>query len=103
MNSMLEGLNIDDVTPVEVGPGCYRRDLLTSSGVSAWLVDMDPGSQWPHVDHHDEHGEHLFVVSGELIEGDERFVAGTYVRYGPNSSHQPRTDVGVRLFGFNVG
>jgi len=66
-----------------------------------WVVDMEPGSQWPYVDDHDT-GEHYYVVQGEIIEGDMRFGAGTYVRFAPDSQHQPKTDSGVRLFGFNL-
>jgi hypothetical protein len=37
-----------------------------------------------------------------LIEGDLRFGAGTYVFFKPGSSHRPRSEKGVRLFGFNL-
>ena len=100
--SMLDAIDPDDIAPVEVGPGCFRRDLPTADGARAWIVDMEPGAEWPYEDVHDEHGEQLIVVSGELIEGDRRFGAGTYVLYGPNSRHRPRTVTGVRLFGFNL-
>lgn len=67
-----------------------------------WVVDMAPGSRWPQVDVHDTTGEEFLVVSGELIEGDRRLGPGTYVLFGPRSEHQPRTETGVRLFGFNL-
>ena len=35
--------------------------------------------------------------TGELIEGTERFGAGSYLHYRPGSSHQPRTEAGVRI------
>lgn len=98
---MLLPIRIDDVAPIEVGPGCYRRDLPAQDGVRVWVVDMDPGSEWPHVDYHPE-GEEVYVVSGEMIEGDQRFSAGTYLFFEKGSSHQPRTETGVRLFGFNL-
>ena len=79
-----------------------RRDLSSTDDVRVWVVDMEPGGEWPHVDHHDENGEEFYVVSGEVIEGEQRFGAGTYVFFGPNSSHRPRTETGVRLFGFNL-
>ena len=63
---------------------------------------MDPGSRWPHVDVHDETGEEVYVASGELIEGERRFGPGTYLFFHPHSRHQPRTETGVRLFGFNL-
>ena len=99
---MMLTMQIDDVPPIEVGPGCLRRDLPSAPGVRVWVVDMAPGSQWPHVDVHGEAGEEFYVVSGEVIEGEQRFEAGTYVRFGPHSRHQPRTERGVRLLGLNL-
>ena len=99
---MITHLVADDVEPVVVGPGCIRRDLPTIGNVRAWVVDMDPGAEWPHVDHHDDLGEELMVISGELIEGHDRYPAGAYLLYHAGSSHRPRTDTGVRLFGFNL-
>ena len=99
---MFTHLLADSVEPVLVGPGCYRRDLPTIGLVRAWVVDMDPGAEWPHVDRHGATGEEVFVVSGELIEGKSRHPAGSYVLYHADSSHRPRTETGVRLFGFNL-
>lgn len=99
---MLDTVDPNDIFPVEVGPGCLRRDLPSSDGVRVWIVDMEPGSQWPYEDVHDETGEQVLILSGEMIEGDQRFGPGTYLNFGPNSRHQPRTETGVRLFGLNV-
>ena len=93
---------IDDIEPVKVGPGCLRRDLRSGSGVRVWAVDIEPGAEWPSVDEHDARGEDVFVVSGELIEGGSRFGPGSYLHFGPNSSHRPRSERGVRLIGFNL-
>jgi anti-sigma factor ChrR (cupin superfamily) len=93
---------VDAAPLVTVGPGCTRRDLRTNAGARAWIVDIAPGAQWPHVDQHDALGEEVFVVSGELIEGDRRYGPGQHLSYAPNSRHQPRSDIGVRLFGFNL-
>ncbi|MEU6119080.1 hypothetical protein ABZ840_31645 [Streptomyces sp. NPDC047117] len=41
-------------------------------------------------------------VHGEIIEGDERHPAGTYVVFAPGSRHQPRTDVGAQIIGYTV-
>lgn len=95
-------IRVDDVEAIEVGPGCFRRDLPGAGGVRVWVVDMAPGSQWPYVDEHDLTGEEVYVVSGEVIEGDRRYGAGAYLLYEPWSSHRPRTETGVRLFGFNL-
>ncbi|NBC41360.1 cupin domain-containing protein [Corallococcus exiguus] len=94
-------VRIDDIEPVVVGPGCLRRDLPGPRDVRVWVVDMAPGSQWPWVDVHDT-GEEVLVVSGELIEGEQRLGPGSYLFFPPASRHQPRTETGVRLFGINL-
>lgn len=99
--AMLQAVRVDDVRPVVVGPGCFRRDLPSASGLRVWVVDMAPGSTWPVVDEHPT-GEYVQVIEGELIEGEQRFGAGTYLFFKPGSSHRPRTETGVRLFGFNL-
>jgi hypothetical protein len=94
-------LRLDEVPGIEVGAGCLRRALPAVAGVRTWVVDMAPGAQWPHVDHHDT-GESYYVIHGEIIEGDARYGAGTYVAFGPDTRHRPRTETGVRLIGFNL-
>jgi hypothetical protein len=102
MQNSLTSVDVDLTSPVKVGEGCYRRDLPSRNGVRVWIVDIEPGAQWPHVDQHDTFGEDVFVVSGELIEGEEVFSPGTFLAFEPHSKHRPRTTTGVRLFGFNV-
>ncbi len=92
----------DTIVPVVVGPGCLRRDLPTVGGLRAWIVDMAAGAEWPFVDQHDAYGEEVYVVSGEMIDGEQRIGAGSYVLFGSGSSHRPRTEIGVRLFGVNA-
>jgi anti-sigma factor ChrR (cupin superfamily) len=94
-------VHVDEVAPIEVGPGCYRRDLPSTSNVRVWVVDMDPGSTWPYVDEHGT-GEEIYIVSGEVIESGRRYGAGTYIFFEPGSSHQPTTETGVRIFGINL-
>ena len=91
---------IDALPAVDVGDGCSRRDLPPVAGVRSWVVDMAPGSTWPRVDDHPT-GEAYLVLHGEVIEGGARFGAGTCVTFAPGSRHRPRTETGVRLFGFN--
>ena len=98
----LTAVDVDSIPAVTVGPGCVRRDLPSRDGMRVWVVDMAPGAEWPHVDAHDGSGEDVFVASGELIEGEQRLGPGTYLHFGPNSSHRPRTEQGVRLFGVNL-
>ncbi|MGN6152115.1 MAG: cupin domain-containing protein [Lysobacteraceae bacterium] len=92
---------IDDAPAVDLGGGCLRRDLPAPPGVRAWVVEMAPGSLWPRIDRHDT-GEAYFVLAGEVIESERRFGAGTQVVFAPGSLHRPRTEIGVRLLGFNL-
>ena len=93
---------IDAAPAVVIGPGCTRRDLPANAGARTWVVDIAPGAEWPCVDCHDEHGEEIFIVSGELIEGDRRYGPGQHLCYAPHSRHRPRSEIGVRLLGFNL-
>ncbi len=102
---MLPAISVLDpktVAATPVGPGCTRRDLIAPDGLRVWVVDIAAGAQWPHVDVHDAAGEVVYVVDGELIEGDRRICAGAYVVFGPGSRHQPRSDTGATLLGFNL-
>jgi ChrR Cupin-like domain len=92
---------VEGIEAVAVGEGCLRRDLPAPPGARVWLVEMAPGSEWPRSDRHDT-GEAYFVLSGEVIEGDARYPAGTQVVFAPGSRHRPRTDSGTRLLGFNL-
>ena len=94
--------DVNAVSAIVVGPGCTRRDLPANDGVRIWIVDIAPGAQWPHVDRHGAFGEEVFVVSGELIEGERRYGPGQHLSYPPHSIHRPRSEIGVRLFGFNL-
>ena len=98
----LIAFDIDSVAAIVVGPGCRRRDLKSRDGMRLWVVDLDPGAEWPHVDQHVQGGEDVLIVSGEIIEGDKRLGPGTYMHFAPNSSHRPRTESGARLFGLNL-
>lgn len=62
----LEAIDSDSLPVVHIGEGCTRMGFPTRSGVRKWVVDMAPGATWPHVDHHDERGEDVSVVSGEV-------------------------------------
>ncbi|HEY5804913.1 MAG TPA: cupin domain-containing protein [Lysobacter sp.] len=99
--STMQALPVDELPAIEVGPGCLRRDLPAGPGLRMWVVDMAPGAQWPVLDHH-ETGESYYVISGEVIEGEARHGAGTYVYFAPDSRHRPHTETGVRLIGANL-
>jgi hypothetical protein len=42
------------------------------------------------------------VLSGEVIEGEERHPAGSYVVFAPGSRHRPRTESGARMLGITL-
>lgn len=97
----IQAVHVDDVEPVQVASGVVRRPLPHTDRARGWLIDFAPGSEWPAVDHH-EGEERYFVISGEIVEGDRRYGAGTYVVFSPGTSHRPRTDIGARILGINM-
>jgi len=56
--------------------GIMRRRLPQTEHAGAWLIDFAPGTEWPEVDVHATE-ERYYVVSGEVIEWEERYGAGT--------------------------
>lgn len=98
----LSHVDVNALDAVPVGTGCTRIDLPSRPGMRAWIVDIEPGAVWPRVDEHDGQGEDILVISGELIEGSKRYGAGTFIHFGAGSSHRPRSEFGVRLFGVNL-
>lgn len=42
------------------------------------------------------------MLSGEVIEGERRHGAGSYVVFAPGSRHRPRSDTGARMLGINL-
>ena len=93
---------IQNAEAIHVGPGCIRRDLPSFNGSRAWIVEIEAGYSWPYPDQHDQKGELVLVMSGDLVEGEKTFGPGSYLIYGPNSVHTPSTKTGVRLFGLNA-
>jgi mannose-6-phosphate isomerase-like protein (cupin superfamily) len=89
------------VEGVTVADGIVRRSLLSTDHASGWLIEFAPGTQWPAVDHHDTE-ERYFVLSGEVIDGQETYPAGSYVVFPAGSHHQPRTEVGASMLGINI-
>lgn len=100
-NSLKTAVLVDEITPIEVAPGIVRRKLPMSEYAHSWLIDFAPGTQWPEIDLHTVE-ERYFVLSGEVIEGEERHGPGTYVVFAPGSSHRPRTETGARMLGITV-
>ncbi|SCL72742.1 hypothetical protein GA0070606_6265 [Micromonospora citrea] len=94
-------VDVDAIPPVELGPGVHVRALPGMPGIRTWVIDLAPGAEWPDLDVHETYGEAYFVVRGEIVEGDRTHGPGSYVAFGPKTSHRPRTRTGVRAFGFN--
>ncbi|MFD3516365.1 cupin domain-containing protein [Streptomyces sp. NPDC058657] len=94
-------VHIDDVEGIEIAPGIVRRGLLTTGFAGGWLIDFAPGTEWPDVDEHASE-ERYYVLSGEVIEGEELHGPGTYVVFAPGSRHRPRTENGARMLGFSI-
>ncbi|HEX5594661.1 MAG TPA: cupin domain-containing protein [Micromonosporaceae bacterium] len=100
-HNVVQFLHLDEVEPVEVAPGITRRRLPATDQARGWVIDFAPGTQWPEVDVHQAE-ERYYVLSGEVIEGEQRHGAGTYVVFAPGSRHQPRTEVGARIIGISL-
>lgn len=94
-------VHVEDVTPVEVAPGIERRRLPATDHARGWLIDFAAGTEWPDVDVHAAE-ERYYVLSGEVIEGEERHGPGSYVVFAPGSRHRPRTETGARMLGITV-
>jgi hypothetical protein len=94
-------LHIDEIEPVEVSSGIFRRRLPTTEAARGWVYDFAPGSEWPEVDVHDGE-ERYYVVSGEFIDRGHRLGPGSYVVFAPGSTHRPRTDTGARMLGISI-
>jgi anti-sigma factor ChrR (cupin superfamily) len=76
----------------ENGPGGTLFNILHKfKGETVYLVKWSPGVTVPSHTH--PAGEETFIISGELIDEDGRYPAGTCIRNPPGSSHSPRAEV----------
>lgn len=96
----LESVLVGEVATSVVAPGILRRHM-PGEAVWARVYDMAPGTRWPVVDQHAT-DEFVYVVSGELLEGEDRYPVGSFLHYHPGSSHQPGTETGVRILVFGA-
>lgn len=90
-----------DLPAVQVCPGVTQRNFPSSDHLIGWILDFEPGAEWPEATPHPTE-ERYYVLSGEIIDNGERLPAGTYVIFAPGTTHRPRTDVGAQLLGVNV-
>jgi quercetin dioxygenase-like cupin family protein len=98
---LVETVHVHAVPAEEVAPGITRRRLTATDHARGWLIDFAPGSLWPATDHHEDE-ERYYVLSGEVVEGTERYPAGTYVTFHAGSSHRPGSDSGASMLGINL-
>ncbi|GAA3846011.1 cupin domain-containing protein [Saccharothrix violaceirubra] len=85
----------------ELFPGVRLRPLWTGSdGAHANVLEMDPGTSWPHRDVHSPGPEEVYVVSGTFNDGARDYPAGTFLHAPAESWHIPQTTTGCTLFVF---
>ena len=101
VSAPITAVEVDDIAPLEVAAGVMRRTLAHTQYAHGWLIDFAAGTQWPDVDVHATE-ERYYVLTGEVIEGEERYGPGTYVVFAPGSRHRPRTDTGARMLGITI-
>ena len=97
----MERLTVDALEPRTLDGGVAVRKIWGTTGeVRVLAVDWSPGGQWPGLDVHDGGPEVVYVVSGDLIDGDAILHPGEAAIYPPGSSHSPRSENGCRLLVF---
>lgn len=89
------------VPAVEVAPGVRRRSMPSCPYLDVWIIEFDPGTQWPEIDHH-ENFEEVYVIDGEFLDQGRTYRGGSFLHFEPGTSHQPRTHTGGRMFGYNL-
>jgi quercetin dioxygenase-like cupin family protein len=60
------------------------------------LFKAEPGMQYPW--HRHAEVEEIYMLSGDLIIGEQVYGAGDYIRSHPGSIHNPRTSTGCMFF-----
>ena len=74
------GINIQmEVAPLDSGR--HRISLVSWQPGAHTRLHTHPG------------GEEMFVLSGEISDGDERYPSGTWLRFHPGSTHAPFASV----------
>lgn len=79
-------------------PGVFiallHRDMILRQVVG--ILRADPGVRYPLHRHADV--EELYMLSGDLIIGDQIYGEGDYIRSAPGSMHAPYTETGCQFF-----
>ena len=79
-------------------PGVMIAIVHTDEVKREWVgfLKADPGVRYPL--HRHAATEEMFMLSGDLVIGEEVFEAGDYIRSLPGSAHAPYTKGGCRFF-----
>jgi quercetin dioxygenase-like cupin family protein len=92
---------VDDTPVVELFPGIRSRPLWRdASGASAQVLEMDPGTSWPHRDIHQPGPEEVYVIAGTFNDGARDYQPGTFLHAPAGSWHVPASATGCTLFVF---
>jgi anti-sigma factor ChrR (cupin superfamily) len=96
-----ESTTVNESPVHELFPGIRARPLWSgSSGATANVLEMDPGTSWPRDDVHEPGPEEVFVVSGTFNDGARDYPAGSFLHAPAGSWHIPQTTTGCTLFVF---
>ena len=94
-------VSVADAPVRELFPGIRLRPLWTgANGAHADVLEMDPGTSWPHRDVHEPGPEEVYVLTGTFEDGAGRHPAGTFLHAPASSWHVPASAAGCTLFLF---
>nr|WP_280435539.1 cupin domain-containing protein [Nocardia carnea] len=92
---------VTDAPTRELFPGIRQRPLWSGpSGAHAQVLEMEPGTSWPHRDIHKPGPEEVYVVAGTFNDGARDYPPGTFLHAPAGSWHVPATATGCTLFVF---
>lgn len=79
-------------------PGVFFKPLYEEAGhpERISLIRFDAGAAFPEHDH--PAGEEIFLISGDLRDGERRLGPGSWVRYPPGSRHAPMSEKGCVFY-----
>jgi quercetin dioxygenase-like cupin family protein len=93
--------SVDEAPVTELFPGVRLRSLWRGGDrAHAHVLEMDPGTRWPHRDVHEPGPEEVYVLAGTFNDGARDYPAGTFLHAPAGSWHVPGTESGCTLFLF---
>ncbi len=95
---------VGDAAVRELFPGARLRTLWQGpSGAHAHVLEMAPGTAFPHRDEHRPGPEEVYVLEGTFNDGARDYPAGTFLHAPAGTWHVPATTTGCTLFLFYPG